>query len=67
MTNAEIENRIARVNATMAMEGMQLTDDVKELLRQINKGKISEYEAKTIILKKYNITGSCQKTPLREI
>ena len=55
MTNAEIENRIARVNATMAMEGMPLTEENKEILRKINGKIISEDEAKIQIIKKYNL------------
>lgn len=55
MTAQEIENRIARVDATMAMEGMPLTEENKDLLRKINDKSISEDEAKKQIIKKYNL------------
>lgn len=55
MTVQEIENRIARVDATMAMEGMPLTEENKDLLRKINDKSISEDEAKYQIIKKYNL------------
>ena len=55
MTAQEIENRIARVDATMAMEGMPLTEEDKEILRKINGMIISEDEAKIQIIKKYNL------------
>ena len=42
MTSAEIENRIARVNATMAMEDMPLTEDEKNTMRDILQGKTSK-------------------------
>ncbi len=45
MTEQQIENRIARVNATMAMEGMPLTEEDKELLREVNRGNISFEQA----------------------
>lgn len=41
MTDAEIEKRIAQVNATMALEGMPLTKKDKNLLREISIGNIS--------------------------
>lgn len=55
MTAQEIEKRIARVDATMAMEGMPLTEENKNLLRKINEKSISEDEAKEQIIKKYNL------------
>lgn len=57
MTNTEIENRIARVNATMAMEGMPLTDEQKETMRKMGQGYISCDEVIKDIIKKYSKVG----------
>lgn len=53
MTEQQIENRIARVNATMAMEGMPLTEEDKELLREIHRGHLSHDEAIAMLIEKY--------------
>ncbi len=53
MTNDEIENRIARVNATMAMEGMPLSEDEKNVLRDIFLGKVSCDEVIKELVEKY--------------
>ena len=57
MTSAEIENRIARVNATMAMEDMPLTEDQKNTLREIGQGKITFEEVLNRLIKKYTKVG----------
>lgn len=57
MTSAEIENRIARVNATMAMEDMPLTEDEKNTMRDILQGKISYEEVREQLIKKYTKAG----------
>lgn len=49
----EMENRIARVNATMAMEGMPLTEEEKDVLRDIYPGKISYEEVISELIEKY--------------
>ena len=49
----EMENRIARVNATMAMEGMPLTEEEKDVLRDIYPGKISCEEVISELIEKY--------------
>lgn len=49
----EMENRIARVNATMAMEGMPLTEEEKDVLRDIYLGKISCEEVISELIEKY--------------
>ena len=49
----EMENRIARVNATMAMEGMPLTEEEKDVLRDIYLGKISYEEVISELIEKY--------------
>ena len=54
MTNAEIENRIARVNATMAMEGMILTEEEKNIIREIIRGDISCDEAVKRVIKEFS-------------
>lgn len=54
MTNAEIENRIARVNATMAMEGMILTEEEKSTIRGIICGDISCDEAVKKVIKEFS-------------
>ena len=57
MTSAEIENRIARVNATMAMEDMPLTEDEKNTMRDILHGKKSYEEVREQLIKKYTKAG----------
>ena len=57
MTSAEIENRIARVNATMAMEDMPLTEDEKNTMRDILQGKTSYEEVREQLIKKYTKAG----------
>ena len=57
MTSAEIENRIARVNATMAMEDMPLTEEQKNTLRKIGQGKITYEEVLNRLIKKYTKVG----------
>ena len=57
MTSAEIENRIARVDATMAMEDMPLTEDQKNTLREIGQGKITFEEVLNRLIKKYTKVG----------
>ncbi len=54
MTNDEIENRIARVNATMAMEGMPLSEDEKNVIRDILLGKVSCDEVIKELVEKYS-------------
>lgn len=49
MTKAEIENRIARVNAAMAMEGMPLGEDMKKLLEEVLKGNLTFEEARKTV------------------
>lgn len=58
MTNAEIENRIARVNATMAMEGMPLSEDEKNVLRDICLGKVSYEEVMKELIEKFKKEGN---------
>lgn len=53
MTERESERRISKVNATMAMEGMPLTEEDKELLREIHRGHISHDEAIAMLVEKY--------------
>ena len=53
MTSAEIENRIARVNATMAMEDMPLTEDEKNTMRDILQGKTSKRQIRIVFLRKF--------------
>lgn len=55
MTKIKIENRIARINATMAMEGMPLNDDVKKILKEVFKGNLTFEEARKIIDKSYSM------------
>lgn len=57
MTSAEIENRIARVDATMAMEDMPLTEEQKNTLRKIGQGKITYEEVLNRLIKKYTKVG----------
>ena len=53
MTAQEIENRIARVNATMSMEGMPLTEQEKQTMRDIGNGKANYEEVMQSIINKY--------------
>ena len=57
MTSTEIENRIARVDATMAMEDMPLTEEQKNTLRKIGQGKITYEEVLNRLIKKYTKVG----------
>ena len=57
MTSAEIENRIARVDATMAMEDMPLKKKQKNTLRKIGQGKITYEEVLNRLIKKYTKVG----------
>ena len=57
MTSAEIENGIARVDATMAMEDMPLTEEQKNTLRKIGQGKITYEEVLNRLIKKYTKVG----------
>lgn len=41
LSTEQIEHNIAQVNATLAMEGMPLTDEDKKVLRQFAKGELS--------------------------
>ena len=54
MTSAEIENRIASVNATMNMEGMILTEEEKSTIRGIICGDISCDEAVKKVIKEFS-------------
>jgi hypothetical protein len=49
----DIEQTIREVNGTMAMEGMPLTDEDKERLRDILNGKLSYETAIDNIIEKY--------------
>lgn len=41
LSDEQIDHNIAQVNATMAMEGMPLTDEDKKVFRQFAKGELS--------------------------
>lgn len=41
LSDEKIEHNIAQVNASLAMEGMPLTDEDKKVLRQFAKGELS--------------------------
>jgi hypothetical protein len=48
----DVEQRIREVNATMAMEGMPLTDEDKQRLRDIFEGKTTADETvRKLVLK----------------
>ena len=48
-----IEQRIAAVNSTMAMEGMPLTEEDKEDMRSVLRGEVSFEEMRNRILADY--------------
>lgn len=54
MTERESERRISKVNATMAMEGMPLTEDDKKLLREVNRGNISFEQAMKMTIEEFS-------------
>lgn len=54
MSITELENCVARVNATMAMEGMTLNDEEKDIVREISLGNISCNEAVQKVIKEYS-------------
>jgi hypothetical protein len=49
----DTEQKIREVNATMAMEGMPLTDEDKDDMRKVLKGDISFAEMRKRILADY--------------
>jgi len=49
----DIEQKIREVNATMAMEGMPLTETDKENMRAVLRGEVSFKEMKKRILADY--------------
>ena len=49
----DIEQRIREVNATMAMEGMPLTESDKEDMRTVLKGDVSYAEMRKRTLEDY--------------
>jgi hypothetical protein len=48
-----IEQKIRAVDATMAMEGMPLTDEDKDAMRKVLRGEVSFAEMKRRILADY--------------
>lgn len=54
MSIAELENRVERVSATMAMESMPLNNEEKNVIREINLGNISCDEAVRKVIKEYS-------------
>lgn len=50
LTAAEAEARIGRVNATLSIEGMDLTEKEKDLFRKYLRNECTFEEAKKIII-----------------
>jgi hypothetical protein len=49
----DIEHKIREVDSTMAMEGMPLTEDDKEVMRTVLRGEISFNDMKARIINEY--------------
>ena len=54
MTEREIEKNIAQVSATMAIEGMKLTEQDKDRIRRMYRDEISCSEIVKSLVKKYS-------------
>ena len=50
----DMEQKIREINATMAIEGMPLTDEDKENMRAVLRGEISFADMKKRILAEYS-------------
>jgi hypothetical protein len=56
----DIEQKIREVNATMAMEGMPLSDEDKDDIRRVLRGDISFAEMRKRILAGYQLKSASQ-------
>ena len=54
LTEKEIEKNIANVKASLAMEGLNVTDDESEIAKRILRGEISAEEAIKLMIKMEN-------------
>lgn len=53
MTEEEIEKGIGYVAATMAMEGLTVTEEEKENMRKVGRGELTTEEVNRMYLEKY--------------